>query len=302
VGRVPALPEAVVGIEVVSTARSLGVVFGRQGVVGVNWAERMQKVRSRYHRISRLPGLSAFGRAFAANAYGLSTLLYGAQYTGPLPPAHEADLGKWSAALVDAGKSPGDDLRRPPGVPKACIAAHPREGGFGLLSVHHHLLSRWACEAVQLLVGESATPWVAVGRALVDRLLGQTPGGGWWSLVLCERHYLFPPADGPGVLLPSLPEPLRSMAIGLRALPPLQHVGDAPLALGGWCWHIPLWANPLAVVQESWEWFGQQRVVTVGLESVVPDLVGLPNLQTVGQAVRCLRLLESVCGTRVCEG
>ena len=137
-------------LQVVGQAKSLGIIFGGDGVVGVNWVDRMQIVRDRLQRISRIPNMSAFGRAFAANAYAMSTLLYGAQFTGSLPQEHGDTLQKWVAALVDAGLGPADDLRRPPGIPQSCMAAHPREGGFGLLPVRQHLLARLAVEAVQL--------------------------------------------------------------------------------------------------------------------------------------------------------
>lgn len=108
----------------VETAKSLGIVFGSTTVVGVDWAARMQIVRSRLHTISNVPDLPAFGRAFAANAYALSTLLYGAQFTGTLPQHHGAQLRRWVSAVVDANLTPEGSLQRPPGIPHACMAAH----------------------------------------------------------------------------------------------------------------------------------------------------------------------------------
>lgn len=70
-----------------------------------------------------------------------------------------------SLVLVDAESGPDDDLRCAPGVPGECMAAHPMQGGCGLLLVHHHLLSRWASEALPFLQGGTA-PWVAVGREI----------------------------------------------------------------------------------------------------------------------------------------
>jgi hypothetical protein len=65
----------VAGIQVVSRAKSLGIISGSRGVVGVDWGDRMGIVRQRMQKIRRLPNLSAFGRAFAVNGYALSTLL-----------------------------------------------------------------------------------------------------------------------------------------------------------------------------------------------------------------------------------
>ena len=270
-------------------AKSLGITFGGSGVVGVNWVHRMQVVHDRLQRISRIPNLSAFGRAFATNAYALSTLLYGAQYTASLPQEHGDTLQKWVAALVDAGLGPGEDLRRPPGIPQSCMAAHPTEGGFGLLPVRQHLFARLAVEAVQLL-GESNAPWVIVGRSLVQKLLRAAPEAGAWQLALCSRQWLFPMgAEQP------LPAPLRSLALGLRALPPLDYVAENSWAPGAWCWHAPLWSNPLVACREVWDWFGQQHEVAVGLECVVaPGLLSLPRLRSVGEAVLLLHELHRI--------
>jgi hypothetical protein len=280
----------VAGIQVVSQAKSLGIIFGGRGVIGVDWNHRMGVVRERMQKISRLPNLSAFGRAFAVNGYALSTILYHAQYTGALPDEHSGNLVKWSAALVDKGLGPDDSLRRPPGIPTDCMDAHPRDGGFGLLPVRAHLFSRLAVDAVRMVFGNSGVPWVAAGRALLQHHAPQVRGGGCWALALCDRRRLFP---GTGDRL--LPQPLRSLALGLRALPPLESVGGASATPGPWCFHIPLWSNPRVVQEQSWEWFGQQRLVKVGLEFALPGLFGLPRLQCVGEGIKWLRLLEGIC-------
>lgn len=62
------------------------------------------------------------------------------------------------------------------------------------------------------------------------------------------------------------------------------------------CWEAPLWGNPLFAVQQQWQWFGQSRQVVVGLECVVPrDLLHLPKLQCLGQAVVLMHELQHVC-------
>lgn len=101
---------------------------------------------------------------------------------------------------------------------------------------------------------------------------------------MCDRACLF------GDEACALPRPLREMAQGLRALPPPAHVGDTPLPVPALCWAAPLWGNPLFTASQSWDWFGQQRGVAVGLECVAPPgLVGLPALRCLGDAV-CLRV------------
>jgi hypothetical protein len=73
------------GMQVVQRAKSLGVFFGERGNSSVDWEGRLETVRRRMQNISRISKLSAFGRAFAANAYALSTILYAAQFAGQLP-------------------------------------------------------------------------------------------------------------------------------------------------------------------------------------------------------------------------
>jgi len=55
----------------------------------------------------------------------MSTLLYHPQFTEALPAEHAADLLKWSAAIVDRGLGPDDNLRRAPGIPTECMD-HPK--------------------------------------------------------------------------------------------------------------------------------------------------------------------------------
>ena len=55
----------------------------------------------------------------------------------------------------------------------------------------------------------------------------------------------------------------------------------------------------MVVQRQTWPWFGQQREVAVGADFVVPDLVDLPGLRCVGQAVWALRLTEAVCALHV---
>lgn len=126
----------------------------------------------------------------------------------------------------------------------------------------------------------------------MGKLLRLAPDAGVWQLALCSRQWLFPAgAEQP------LPAPLRSLAIGLRALPPLKHVDGDLWDPGPWCWHAPLWSNPLAAYRESWDWYGQQREVAVGLEAAVaPGLLSLSRLRSVGEAVWLLHELHRVDG------
>ena len=113
-----------------------------------------------------------------------------------------------------------------------------------------------------------------------------------WGILLCHRRHIFPVAQADVVL----PKPLRVLAMGLRALPPLRHVGSQPLDVDGLCWDAPLWANPIFTAVQTWQWFDQQREVVVGLEHAVAfGLLQLPKLQSLGQAVVLLAELDRVC-------
>ena len=282
-----------------ASAKSLGVVFTGSGDTELDWDARMAIVKKRMHRIAQIPGLSAFGRAFAVNAYALSTLLYAGQFACGIPSQYATLLQKWSAAVVDASLGPDDNLRRPPGVPSSCMAAHPIDGGLGLLPLKEHMFSRWACECRDLLVSAAPAPWIMLGRALWTQWAQQTQAtriqaadSSVWGLVLCDRSALLA-TDQPHQLLP---QPLRSFAMGMRALPPLTHVGAEPIDVTALCWAAPLWSNPLLSVAQSWDWQGQQHSVRVGLECVAPlGLLNLPLLQCVGQAVTLLHELQRVC-------
>ena len=293
------LPAHAAGMQIVSQAKALGVFYDNAGQSTTAWSDRLDIVKHRMQSISHIPNMSAFGRAFAVNAYALSTFLYGAQFACKLPTDASQLLCKWSAALVDRGLGPTDDLRRPPGIPFACMSAHPRDGGLGLLPVHHHLLSRWACEGIQLVFSTTVTPWVVLGRLLWHRWASVAGGAvsaapdTMLGFMLCERKFLFPDDSQPQCLLP---QPLRVMAQGLRALPPVRLVAAGNIDVAASCWLTPLWANPLFAVTQQWDWFGNQREVVVGLECVVPaSLLHLPHLQCLGQAIVLLHKLQHVC-------
>lgn len=290
------------GLTLATSSKALGVVFSDSGDTQVDWDARMAIVKQRMTKIAQIPDLSAFGRAFAVNAYALSTLLYAGQFACGIPSQHATLLQKWSAAVVDASLGPDENLRRPPGVPSSCMAAHPKDGGMGLIPLSQHMFSRWACECRDLIVGEAPAPWVRLGQALWKQWAqqsrdsrAQTGGSSIWGLVLCDKSYLVD-AGQPQRLL--LPQPLRAFAMGLRALPPLTHVGAEPLDEATLCWAAPIWSNPLLCIQRSWDWQGQQRQVVVGLECVAPPgLLNLPMLQCVGQAVTLLHELRRVCAS-----
>lgn len=156
-----------------------------------------------------------------------------------------------------------------------------------------HLLSRWASEGADFLCGDPAIPWIVLGRELWQRWACQGDGAvraashSPWGLLLCGKEHLLPEPGHTNLV----PQPLRAMALGLRALPPVQCVDTNALDINSLCWEAPLFA-----VQQQWQWFGQSRQVAVGLECAAPsDLLHLPKLQCLGQAVVILKELQHVC-------
>jgi hypothetical protein len=145
----------------------------------------------------------------------------------------------------------------------------------------------------------------------------------WWAKeFVCVAHALSPAAQPPWVrllvlhmqelhphLLPHmlfafmepglLPcgvghtpvSPLRRLARGLLALPPLTDISDAPLVLGPWCFSCPLWGNPVLTAARAAAGLG-----TVPLERMFPGcgwLFYAKSMQTVGDAVRAAAALAA---------
>jgi len=111
------------------------------------------------------------------------------------------------------------------------LAGHPRSGGFGALPWEQHVHARHAVWGLRLALAEPERPWAAVAAALLQQV----------NPALTPLQLLFwQPSDG---AQQQLPPPLRRIWEGLRALPPVQQLGEPqPRA---WCCAVPLWGNPL---------------------------------------------------------
>ncbi|KAL4852850.1 Transposon TX1 uncharacterized protein [Chlorella vulgaris] len=166
IGDVPAgLPAVVHGLRVVSQATSLGVTFGAAADPAARWPALMDGVGCCFARIASLPRFSAFGRGFATAAYGVSKLLYHAEFTGHPPEQHMAELMRVTAKVVDRGQAPGDATRKFAGLAGWALAGRPAGGGFGALPWREHISSRHAWWGLQLLLAPAAVPWVAIAPA-----------------------------------------------------------------------------------------------------------------------------------------
>ncbi len=283
------------GLCLVRSATVLGIDLQGSGGTSMNWPAAQKQLQECGDRVARITDLSAFGRAFAISGYGISRLLYAVQHSA-VPSGATQWIRKRTAALVSAGLPSAGSQRRKPGFPAACLAAHPRDGGLGLLPINNHILSRWASAGARLLASDPLRPWVALMRRLVQLHLldGDVgPAGdavGVWALLTCAEDSLYGAFS-------SAPPVLRSHARALRFLPPLQDVAQERLRPGEWCWHAPLWCCPhpsLTVLADPWVAGGPNHVVRVGLETKVPSsrrgLPGWPH--TVGELEYCLYRLE----------
>ncbi|KAI3427176.1 hypothetical protein D9Q98_007113 [Chlorella vulgaris] len=236
IGDVPAgLPAVVHGLRVVSQATSLGVTFGAAADPAARWPALMDGVGCCFTRIASLPRFSAFGRGFATAAYGVSKLLYRAEFTGHPPEQHMAELMRVTAKVVDRGQAPGDATRKFAGLAGWALAGRPTDGGFGALPWREHISSRHAWWGLQLLLAPAAVPWVAIARALLRRCAD--------TAVHPMGLLLWPAGEPPPGSVAQLPPPLRRLHAGLRSLPPVADVAEQPLVLGPWCWAAPLWGN-----------------------------------------------------------
>lgn len=236
IGDVPAgLPATVGSLDVVSSASSLGVTFGAADPA-TGWQRLMEGVEAAYARIASLRSLSAFGRGFASAAYGVSRLLYCAEFAGHPPPAVLAGLERAASRLVGRGLAPAAKGRAFAGVAAALWAGRPAEGGFGAMHWEQHISARHAWWGLQLVLAPCSVPWVALARALLAACAPDL-GGNPLGLLLWPAGQ---PLPGCVALLP---EPLRRLHAGLAGLPRVLAV--VPPALGPWCWAAPLWGNPL---------------------------------------------------------
>ena len=296
----PAGP-AVAGIKVVTQASALGLTFSNASnaaaaVAEADWNSSISTIRNSYSKIAKLR-LSVFGRAFAASGYGISKLLYSAEFEG-MPGSVQQALQTMTTKLVDRGLAPDVSKRALPGVPSALLPGHPSEGGFGCLPWRAHILSRHAVWGARLITGlaqgvSSHSPlWHQAAHALLVRSSGGRPGAAAQPIVPPALALIAAVQDVPGTIRavagqPSLPPgPLHRMVLGLRALHPgglrPYDIGDKALTPGAWCAAMPLWGNPLLPARVSDDGGGPGSI----LDEAFGDLQVIPSLRTVGDAYR----------------
>eukprot|EP00798_Chlamydomonas_sp_ICE-L_P024002 gene24002-biopygen18501 len=97
------------------------------------WLDKLDHVQQCYSRLAKLP-LSIFGRGLSSSAYGISKLLYHAEFEG-IPLDVVEQLSCLTTKLVDRGLAPESTALKLPGVPSALLPGSPKLGGFGILDV-----------------------------------------------------------------------------------------------------------------------------------------------------------------------
>ena len=278
--------------QVVTTATVLGVTVGADA--GSVFAERSQGVIAALGRLAHLKHLSVFGRGLASAAYGVSKLLYAAEFSNLPSTAECSRLTKAVAKLVDRGLAPDSQELRFPGVKAELLKGSPACGGFGVLPWLEHIRARhawWGAKFVSA-PADTAEPWILLGRAMLRSL---DAGCGPMACL-----------DFPDIS--TAPAPLQRMVAGLQALgrvrvvcppaPPefaVSSTVDALVALDAWCADAPLWSNPYApapVVPVRPGPQGLQSLPVGRLRGAI-SRGGLvrPLLLTVGDAVRALRVV-----------
>ena len=298
-------PPTVAGIAVCTVATAMGIAFSNGPAPDTLqqpdvWAARLSTVEKCFTKLTKLH-LSAFGRGFSSAAYGLSQVLYHAEFDG-IPPDVASHLSRITTKLVDRNRAPASAQPALPGIQSILLSGNPKIGGFGCLSWQQHILSRHAVWGARLIcalaagLSPTSPPWVVVAHTLLTRL-GRTCFG--------PADLATPPAIHPALALlsasrcpstfhifggsrPLPPGPLRRMALGLGAISaaagPPTDIDDDPLVLGPWCRSMPLWGNPLlpapAGVVDGCGGPGSC------LEDVFGDLQVIPSLRTIGDVVR----------------
>lgn len=239
-------PDSIGGIKVVSKAKTLGVFFSEQHSngeareAGVDWEELLSAVSNSYDKLSRLP-MSMFGRASAGAGYGISKLLYHAEFA-VMPEVVLQQLRRITAKLVDRQRQ-----QRLPGIRTELLMGPPSAGGVGMLPWQLHLKARHAVWAGRLLEWLAQLPFTRT-RSAPSCL----PPWALAAAVILRGHR---PHTHPALTFMSAcidpgadmirSQPLQRLTAGMAALGPPIRTSLQEFPVGPWCKHMPIWGNPL---------------------------------------------------------
>lgn len=228
------LPDGAVDVD---TVYDVEVVVNKKDALANKMSALLASILLKYGLLARM-GLSIFGRATAAASYGISMMLFVAEYTGVPVGCFNAVLQQGTTRLVDRGQAPSAVARALTGVPTALLYGRPCEGGFGAIAWKEHIVARHACWAARLIAA-GANPCQPCFQVAIQVVQGCHLYLS--TLAFCCQHW---PAD-----MGKVPEgPLTRLYAGMCALPAIEDVSDTPLIPGDWCYSAPLWGNPLMPV------------------------------------------------------
>ena len=209
-------PASIAGLAVVDRAHALGFDFhAGNGSPSVDWDALLQRVTSAFDRLRSIR-LSPMGRGLASSAYGVSKLLYHAEFVD----VPRAVLGALQRAVGRLVLGVEGDKHRLFTIPFSSVCGSPREGGFGGLPWPQHIRARLISWAGRFLRGD--LPWTRLARAL----LADVP-----LVQVADVPFVFP-------RLEAVPLPLRRLflaALPRDGLPP-PHFPVTPFTpwLGKW--------------------------------------------------------------------
>lgn len=276
-------PDTIAGIKVEARAKTLGMYFSEQYSNGepcaasVDWDDLLRTVTRSYDKLSRLP-MTMFGRALAAAGYGISTLLYHAEFAA-MPDSVMQQLTRMTVKLVDRGLAPAASFQRCklPGVRSDLLPGPPSKGGAGMLPWKQHITARHAVWAARLL------EWLA--RMPFTRLTlppAQCPP---WTLAAAEilrgsNPYVHPALTfltaclEPTSAVTIRSQPLERLAVGMAALGAPTRLTLEDIPGGPWCQFMPLWGNPLLRLEAPQEQRppGYQRMVQTQAQAHMDQL------------------------------
>jgi hypothetical protein len=243
------LPDTIAGIPVIHSATTLGITFhARIGPANPKreWHELQSKITTKFTKLGRLP-LSAFGRALGDNTYALSKVLFYLEHTGLPTAAQLESLDKALAKLVDRANGTNGFTY----VRKELLMCPAKHGGFGVLSLKHHIRARHAVWAVQLLTGVGTIPWIHLGRSLL-RLVW---GSGWHTMLplfigaQCADYA----CHISGRIAP-MPAPLARIFHALHSLPAVDDVSEVQLQLWALVCLCSVDWEPVVARRMAWCW------------------------------------------------
>ena len=278
----------------VTSAQVLGVTVGEQAS---DLADRVDGVVQALGRLSRVSHLSVFGRGLGSAAYGVSKLLYAAEFSAVPSEVLCERLSTAVAKVVDRGIAPDyHGPRKFAGVGWRLLQGKPAHGGFGAMPWREHILARHAWWGAKFVSAPADTeePWIRIGRAVCRSLDAS------WGPMHCLDGMPMSARCPPVIQrmmggLQALGRPSVVRAPSIEGVTVVQQAGGVGVATPGpWCADAPVWGNLYATTPGAPP-RGQQGLQMMPRGRLSPRAPAggfvRPYLLSVGDAVRALRVV-----------